>query len=80
MPSRVPAHLAAYAADVQPATLRTWVNRGHISPPDHDGYDLGEITAWIDRRNPARARALRIRHARSHETPILASQDEVMQP
>lgn len=34
---------------IRPATLRKWVERGHITRGD-GGYDLGEITAYVERR------------------------------
>lgn len=51
---RVPASLALLALrqsghHVAPATLRSWVRRGHITRTT-DGYDLGEIAAYLDRR------------------------------
>jgi hypothetical protein len=33
------------------ATLRKWVERGHITRGD-GGYDLAEIFAYLDRRTP----------------------------
>lgn len=46
-----PARLAATAADVQPATLRQWVRRGHINPPINGLYNLTEIEAHSARRD-----------------------------
>lgn len=46
-PILVDAAAAAHAAQVQVATLRQWVRRGHISAPDRYGrYDLREIYAY----------------------------------
>jgi hypothetical protein len=51
---RVPARLALLALrqsghTIAPATLRSWVHRGHITRTA-DGYDLGEIVSYLDRR------------------------------
>ncbi|MFC0438772.1 hypothetical protein [Kutzneria buriramensis] len=51
---RVPAALALLALRqsgyaIAAATLRSWVFRGHITRTD-DGYDLDEITSYLDRR------------------------------
>lgn len=35
---------------IGPATLRKWVQRGHITRGD-GGYDLGEIVEYLDRRD-----------------------------
>lgn len=65
--TRIPAlpRVAAYAAGIQVATLRQWVRRGHISPPDEHGcYDLAEIERYCalrDSRNFHRAVAGRRR-------------------
>lgn len=57
--------VAAYAAEVQVATLRVWVRRGHISPPVDGLYDLVEILAWSDSRSHRHAVAGRYtRHTR----------------
>lgn len=57
--------VAAYAAGVQPGTLRQWVRRGHISPPVNGRYDLAEILSWSDRRSYRHAVAARHqRHTR----------------
>jgi hypothetical protein len=40
---------------ISSATLRKWVERGHITRGDGD-YDLGEIFAYLDRR-PGRVSA-----------------------
>jgi hypothetical protein len=62
--------VAAYAADVQPGTLRQWARRGHISPPDADGcYDLTEILAWSEKRS--HRHAVSARHQR-HTRRVLA--------
>jgi len=45
------AAVAAYAAQVQPATLRRWVARGNISAPVNGLYDLEEILDWSDKRS-----------------------------
>lgn len=50
----MPASLALLALhqsghDLTPATLRSWVKRGHITRGD-GGYDLREILAYLDRR------------------------------
>ena len=45
--------VAAVAANVQPATLRQWVHRGHIPPPVDGLYDLAAILAYLDRRSVA---------------------------
>jgi hypothetical protein len=34
---------------IRPATLRKWVQRGHVTRRDH-GYDLAEILAYLERR------------------------------
>lgn len=52
---RVPAALALLLLrqsghHLTPATLRKWVQRGHITRGP-GGYDLREITAYIDRRS-----------------------------
>ena len=53
---RVPAELALLTLHqsgytVAPATLRKWVQRGHITRGD-GGYDLSEILTYVDRRRP----------------------------
>lgn len=58
-PVRVPAELAVVmlrssGVTVQPATLRQWVRRGHITRTA-EGYDLHEIAAHIEHRNTAPA-------------------------
>lgn len=35
---------------VRPATLRKWVQRGHLTRGD-GGYDLGEVLAYLERRD-----------------------------
>lgn len=45
------ARVAAYAAGVQPGTLRQWVKRGHISAPVGGLYDLAEIEAFSAARD-----------------------------
>lgn len=52
--TRVPAELALLALrqsgyTLSPATLRSWVHRGHISRGP-GGYCIGEIREYIDRR------------------------------
>ncbi|MCI2421494.1 hypothetical protein MOQ72_29075 [Saccharopolyspora sp. K220] len=52
--NRVPAQLALLALRysghaVTGSALRNWVHRGHIRRY-HDGYDLAEIVAYLDRR------------------------------
>jgi len=61
--------VAAYAAEVQPATLRKWVQRGHISPPVNGLYDLEEILAWSDRR--CHSRAVNARYQRGSRRVVL---------
>lgn len=34
---------------IKPATIRQWKRRGHLSPGP--GYHLGEIAAYLDRRD-----------------------------
>lgn len=59
----VPPEDAAHAAAVQLATLRKWVSRGHISPPDRHGrYDLIEIADWIEGRDQHHARIAESRY------------------
>lgn len=41
---------------VTATTVRNWVRRGHIGPPTAAGYDLAEITAYVDRVIPPRDR------------------------
>lgn len=65
--------VAAYAAGVQVATLRQWVRRGHISPPDENGcYDLVEIeqfsAARQERGNYHRALRARSRRGEGRES------------
>lgn len=53
----VPARLAALfvrssGAACDPATLRQWVRRGHITKSRH-GYDLRSITVYLERRRAA---------------------------
>jgi hypothetical protein len=43
----VPLAVAAIVAEVQPATIRKWVERGIITRHP-DGYDLTELLHWID--------------------------------
>lgn len=43
--------VAAYAAGVQVATLRKWVQRGHITAPVNGLYDLVEIEAYSRQRD-----------------------------
>jgi hypothetical protein len=62
--------VAAYAAGVQPGTLRVWVHRGHISAPVNGCYDLAEILAWADRRSTSHAVAAR--HGRNTPRTVLA--------
>lgn len=52
--TRVPASLALLMLrkggyELSPATLRKWVQRGHITRGP-GGYDLREIVAYLDRR------------------------------
>ena len=54
--------VAAFAAGVQVATLRKWVQRGHISAPVGGLYDLDEILAWSERRS--HRHAVSARHQR----------------
>jgi hypothetical protein len=54
MSVRVSAALALLALrqsghQVSPATLRSWVHRGHITRTGK-GYDLAEIVSYLDRR------------------------------
>jgi len=60
-----PVRDCAYAAGVQPGTLRIWVLRGHISPPVGGMYDLDEILEWSDRRS--HRHAVSARHQRHTE-------------
>jgi hypothetical protein len=46
----VPLAVAANVAEVQPATIRKWVERGIITRHP-DGYDLTELLHWIDTRD-----------------------------
>lgn len=56
-------NIAAYAAHVQVDTLRAWVRRGHIPPPNENGnYDLREIYAY--QREGTEARLSRALHSR----------------
>jgi hypothetical protein len=53
--TRVPASLALRALRqsgyrITAATLRSWVHRGHLTR-GRGGYDLGEILAYLDRRD-----------------------------
>ncbi len=55
-----PAAAAVYAtratgSSVTVGTLRSWVNREHITR-HNGGYSLAEIDAWLTRRNPSKAR------------------------
>ncbi|RSD21991.1 hypothetical protein [Amycolatopsis eburnea] len=62
MVKRVPARLAVLLLHQQadasgddryrigPATLRKWVERGHLTRGD-GGYDLGELLAYLERRD-----------------------------
>jgi hypothetical protein len=50
-PILVPLAVAANVAEVQPATIRKWVERGIITRHP-DGYDLTELLHWIDTRRP----------------------------
>lgn len=43
--------VAAFAAGVRPATLRKWVQRGHIPAPVNGLYDLTEIEAYSASRD-----------------------------
>lgn len=36
--------------NVNPSTLRTWVQRGHVRKLGRDAYDLGTIKAYMARR------------------------------
>jgi hypothetical protein len=59
MTNRIPAMpaVAAYAAQVDIATVRKWAARGHISGADLNGcYDLVEILAWVERRDTRKVR------------------------
>lgn len=48
-----PPDVAAHAAEVQPGTLRVWVNRGKIPAPINGMYDLHAIMEWVeDRKEP----------------------------
>ena len=42
--------LAASICGVKPATLRKWVQRGHICR-FAEGYDVSELLHWIDARS-----------------------------
>lgn len=53
--TRVPAHLVLVllrqsGIHISPATLRSWVRRGHITRGP-GGYDLREILNYLDRRS-----------------------------
>ncbi len=62
--------VAAYAAGVQIATLRKWVQRGHISPADRNGcYDLVEILAWCEKRSARHAASA---HQQRHTDRMIA--------
>lgn len=54
--------VAAYAAEVQPGTLRQWVARGHIPAPVNGLYDLTAILAWTEQRS--HRHAVSARHQR----------------
>lgn len=62
--NRVPASIALLALRqsghrISPSTLRMWVNRGHITRGP-GGYDLREITRYLDQRAPTRNQAHRV--------------------
>lgn len=61
---RVPAlpNVAAYAAGVQPKTLRQWVRRGQISDTVRGCYDLAEILAWVETRDQHHAKIAESRY------------------
>lgn len=50
MSIRVDLATAVSICGVKPATLRKWVERGHIGRHD-DGYDVYELLHWIDARS-----------------------------
>lgn len=62
--NRVPLALALLALSqsgyhVRPATLRSWVRRGHITRGD-GGYCIREIRLYIDRRETRASRDQRV--------------------
>jgi hypothetical protein len=60
----VPLDTAAAIAGVKPATIKKWVQRGHIN--DYPGgYETAEILHWIDQRSIGRAvHAIGVAHRR----------------
>jgi hypothetical protein len=50
----VPLATAASIAQVKPATIRKWVQRGHIGDYP-DGYDVKELLLWLDQRDTGKA-------------------------
>lgn len=59
----VPLGTAAAIAEVQAATIRQWVHRGHISAHP-GGYDVLEILHWLDQRSVAAVAACATRRRR----------------
>lgn len=57
---RVPASLALLflrqsGYDIKPTSLRNWTHRGYITRT-RDGYDLVELTAYVERRDQQKRR------------------------
>lgn len=56
--------VAAEVAEVSPATIRSWVHRGLLTRHP-DGFDLGEVLARVDSRDPKMLALIQRRHERS---------------
>lgn len=61
---------AAIICDVEPSTVRTWIDRGHLHRNEHRRIDPRELLDYIDRRGTiGQRKAARIHQLRRRADP-----------
>lgn len=75
-PVRLPLELAAFAAGVQPGTVRKWVRRGHIPEPVDGLFDMVAIADWVESGRDRHHAA--IAHARYRDTRVTDLAERVL--